>query len=193
MLPTLVPKVTELMKSVNLGSRVACAHLIILLSHHLGRSMEQYTGKFLLALVNGLLDRNATVRKTYASTIGQIVHTAKPTSMEKLVTKLSTWYFEKEDLNTRTAIGLTLQAIAQYNGELLKEQFSIAIPLIFFAMHCQKIEGEDNSHVEMWEEIWNEVTPGSEAGMKQHMSEICKILEMALTSPSWKMKAQVRL
>lgn len=92
-------------------------------------------------LVNGLLDRNGTVRKTYASTIGQIVHTAKTSSVERLVAKLSNWYFEKEDLTTRTAIGLTLQAIAQYNGELLKEQFPVVIPLVFFAMHSLGVEG----------------------------------------------------
>lgn len=95
----------------------------------------------LSGLVNGLLDRNATVRKTYASAIGQIVHTAKDSTVEKLLTKLSNWYFEKEDANTRTAIGCSLQAIAQYNGELLREQYPIVIPLIFFAMHAKKVEG----------------------------------------------------
>lgn len=95
----------------------------------------------LSGLVNGLLDRNATVRKTYASAIGQIVHTAKSSSVERLLTKLSNWFFEKEDTNTRTAIGYTLQSIAQYNGELLKEEFPIVIPLIFFAMHGKKVEG----------------------------------------------------
>lgn len=48
MLDTLVPKTVEIMKSVNLGSKVASAHLIVLLSHHLGRSMEQYTGDCLI-------------------------------------------------------------------------------------------------------------------------------------------------
>lgn len=102
-------------------------------------------GKFLAGLVNGLLDRNSTVRKTYASTIGQILHTAKSSSVEKLIGKLNTWYFEKEDGNTRTAIGATLQAIAQYNSELLKLHFPVVIPLVFFAMHDQKTEGECRS------------------------------------------------
>lgn len=98
-------------------------------------------GKLLSGLVNGLLDRNVTVRKTYASAIGQIIHTAKETTVHKLFTKLSNWYFEKEDPNVRTTIGCALQAVAQYNGELLKEQFPIVIPLIFFAMHGKKTEG----------------------------------------------------
>jgi len=93
-------------------------------------------------LVNGLLDRNATIRKTYASTIGQILHTAKSSSVEKLMTKIDSWYFEKEDGTTRAALGATLQAIAQYNSELLKIHFPVVIPLVFFAMNDQKTEGE---------------------------------------------------
>lgn len=45
----------------------------------------------------------------------------------------------------------------------------------------------------MWEDIWNDVTPGSEAGIRQHMNEICAILETALNSSSWTMKAQVKI
>lgn len=44
MLDKLVPKITEIMKSVSFGSRIACGHIVILLAHHLGKSMEQYTG-----------------------------------------------------------------------------------------------------------------------------------------------------
>lgn len=43
----------------------------------------------------------------------------------------------------------------------------------------------------MWEDIWNDVTPGSEAGIKQHMNEINSVLETTLNSPSWMMKSQV--
>jgi len=50
-LSELVPKITEVMRSVNLGSRVACAHLVILLAHQLGKSMENYTGIVILFFV----------------------------------------------------------------------------------------------------------------------------------------------
>lgn len=41
----LIPKVLELMKSsVGLGTRVACVHLIVLLSYHLKHELQPYTG-----------------------------------------------------------------------------------------------------------------------------------------------------
>lgn len=92
-------------------------------------------------MVNGLLDRNTTIRKTFATTIGQILHTAKKSSVEKLLAKLNTWYFEKEDANIRLTLAVTFHAIAEYNNDLLKEHFSVVIPLVFFAMNDQKSEG----------------------------------------------------
>lgn len=45
-LETLVPKVTELMKSsVGLGTKVVCAHFINLLVVHLGKDLQPYSGK----------------------------------------------------------------------------------------------------------------------------------------------------
>lgn len=53
-------------------------------------------GKILAVLVNGLTDRNAAIRRQYASAIGHLVSTAKESSLEKLFAKLTTWYFERE-------------------------------------------------------------------------------------------------
>lgn len=50
---------------------------------------------------------------------------------------------------------------------------------------------EDNSHVVLWEEIWNEVSLGYETSIRQQMDGICKNLEESFASPSWTMKAQV--
>lgn len=46
--------------------------------------------------MNGLTDRNAAIRKHYASTIGHLVSTAKESSLEKLFAKIRHWYFERE-------------------------------------------------------------------------------------------------
>lgn len=92
-----MPKIVDLMKSsVGLGTKVVCAHFITLLVVHLGKDLQPYTGKLLAALVNGLTDRNAAVRKHYAVAIGHIVSTAKDSSLEKLFAKIQHWYFERE-------------------------------------------------------------------------------------------------
>lgn len=185
----LIPKVLELMRnSVGLGTRVACAHLIVLLTYHLKQELQPYTGKLLAALLNGLTDRNAVIRKNYAVTIGHLVSTAKDSSLEKLFAKIKTWYFEKEDESVRSACAYTLQAIGQHNQDILKEYSSDVIPLVFFAMHASKIS--EVSSVSVWEEVWHEATPGTESGIRQHVAEICVLLKTALELPSWTMKAQ---
>lgn len=89
----LVPRVLDLMKSsIGLGTRVACAHFVTMLSLQLRSELQPYAGKFLATLVNGLTDRNAAIRKHYASTIGHLVACTKESSLEKLFAKLRTWY-----------------------------------------------------------------------------------------------------
>ncbi|CAH1974017.1 unnamed protein product [Acanthoscelides obtectus] len=97
-LEELVPKITELMKgTVGLGTRIACAHFITLLVIQLRQDVQPYAGKLLAVLVNGLTDRNAAIRKHYASAIGHLVSVAKDSSLEKLFAKLQHWYFEREE------------------------------------------------------------------------------------------------
>ena len=44
-LELLIPKVLELMRnSVGLGSKIACAHFIGLLTHHMKQDLTPYTG-----------------------------------------------------------------------------------------------------------------------------------------------------
>lgn len=45
--------------------------------------------------------------------------------------------------------------------------------------------------MEKWEEVWDEITPGTEPAIRQHLQEIVNLLEKAVESPSWNMKAQV--
>lgn len=46
------------------------------------------------------------------------------------------------DESVRSACAYTLQAIGQHNQDVLKEHSSVVIPLVFFAMHANKIPGK---------------------------------------------------
>ena len=97
-LVNLVPKLIDLIKSsIGLGTKGTAAHVIVSLTHQCPHELQAFTGKILAAFVSGLSDRNPAVRKTYASAIGHLMKTAKDSSVEKLFTKLRTWYMEKED------------------------------------------------------------------------------------------------
>ncbi|KAH0956005.1 hypothetical protein HN011_009526 [Eciton burchellii] len=189
-LKDLMPKVVDLIKcSVGFGTKIACSHFIILLSTHLKAELQPYSAKILSALLHGLLDRNAAVRKNNAVSIGHIVGSAKDSSLEKLFNTLNTWYLEREDDAIRLAIGQTLQSINNYNQEKWKNYKKIVIPLTFFAMHAEKVPGNEST-VELWTDIWNEITPGTEAGIVQNLQAITDILHTALESSSWTTKVQ---
>lgn len=44
--------------------------------------------------------------------------------------------------------------------------------------------------IELWTELWNDITPGTEAGIRQNIEPITNILRISLESSSWNTKAQ---
>lgn len=73
----MLPKILELTKSPQLGTKVACSHFIVLAAHYLRNDIEPVAGKLMSNLLNGTFDRNATVRKNYAEALGQVSAFAK--------------------------------------------------------------------------------------------------------------------
>ena len=62
----------------------------------------------------------------------------------------------------------------------MKSYASVAMPIAFLAMHEEKrVEG--GGLQEVWEEVWNEGTPGSEGGIRLYLSEIMDILPKVKT------------
>ncbi|XP_058794814.1 proteasome adapter and scaffold protein ECM29 isoform X2 [Phymastichus coffea] len=190
-LKELMPKIIDIIKSsLKLGTKLACSNFLIKISFFMKHELQPYAGKILAALINGLTDRNAGIRKNNAITIGHIVGCAKESSLEKLFNMLNTWYMEREDDPIRLAIGQTLQSINNHNQDVLKNYSNIVMPLSFFAMHAEKVVGVNEKTVELWSELWSEITPGTEGGIRQNLEAITNTLNAALESPSWTMKAQ---
>ncbi|XP_050079558.1 proteasome-associated protein ECM29 homolog [Anopheles maculipalpis] len=182
------PAVLDLVKSsVNLGTKVACAHFICLVSIHLGQEMQPLTSKYLGSCFGGLTDRNATVRRYYASAIGHLIGTAKEQSIERLFGKLEELYFEQQASRSK-AVPLTIQAINKRHQELLKDYSAHVLPLVFFAMH-EEITEDTRSTVELWQELWHDINTG-DAGLRMNLDAIVTILETNLNNPSWVLKAQ---
>lgn len=182
--------VDVLKSSVGLASRAGAAHVVETLTHTCPGPLEKYTGKLLSALVNGLSDRNAVIRKVYANAIGNLVKTAKTSSIEKLMTKLQNWYLEKEEDSVRLSAALTLRSMHAQNNDIMKQHACQAMPLAFLAMHAEKTVEGDPSGADIWEEIWSENTPGTESGVRLYLTEIIAVCEQALQSSNWEMKAQ---
>ncbi|KAL4708413.1 hypothetical protein ACJJTC_019649, partial [Scirpophaga incertulas] len=184
----MLPNILELMKSPQLGSKVACCHFIVLAAHYLRSELEPLAGKIMASLLNGTFDRNATIRKNYAEALGQISAYAKPQSVEKLMKKLVSLYETKDDDVSRSAVALVLKAVAKAKPELVKDYDHILAPMVFLAMHAPK--DDDSSTVEMFEETWTDISPAREAGIKQHLPAIRLEIEAALNCGSWTKKIQ---
>ncbi|XP_035992752.1 proteasome adapter and scaffold protein ECM29 [Fundulus heteroclitus] len=190
----LVPRLCELLKSgVGLGTKGGCASVIVSLTVQCPQDLTPYSGKLMSALLNGIHDRSTVVQKAYAFALGHLVRTAKDSSVEKLLLKLSNWYLEKEEPVHKSSCALTVHAISHYSPDVLKAHAGVALPLAFLGMHQapgpdeEKGEGHDAT---LWSEVWQENVPGSFGGIRLYMTELISITQKALQSQSWKMKAQ---
>ncbi|KAM4595605.1 proteasome adapter and scaffold protein ECM29 isoform 1-T1 [Fundulus diaphanus] len=190
----LVPRLCELLKSgVGLGTKGGCASVIVSLTVQCPQDLTPYSGKLMSALLSGIHDRSTVVQKAYAFALGHLVRTAKDSSVEKLLLKLSNWYLEKEEPVYKSSCALTVHAISHYSPDVLKAHAGVALPLAFLGMHQaagpdeEKGEGHDAA---LWSEVWQENVPGSFGGIRLYMTELISITQKALQSQSWKMKAQ---
>ncbi|MCJ8749226.1 hypothetical protein PDJAM_G00173890 [Pangasius djambal] len=191
-LGALVPKLCDLLKSgVGLGTKGGCASVIVSLTVQCPQDLTPYSGKLMSALLNGIHDRSTVVQKSFAFAIGHLVRTAKDSSVEKLLQKLSTWYLEKEGKAVyKSSCCLTVHAISHYSPDVLKAHAGVALPLAFLGMHQQPDEQGDSTDANLWAEVWQEHVPGSFGGIRLYMTELIAITQRALQSQSWKMKAQ---
>ena len=128
------------------------------------------------AVKAGLSDRNPTVRINYAGCIRHLVRTARDSTREKLFAKLKTWYMEKEDEASRAAVAFTYQAVTRHNPDVMKAFAASALPISFLAMHQEKTAASSDI-LEVWEEVWLEGTPGTEAGIRLYLPEIMELFD----------------
>ncbi|XP_029706065.1 proteasome adapter and scaffold protein ECM29 isoform X1 [Takifugu rubripes] len=190
----LVPRLCELLRSgVGLGTKGGCASVVVTLTVQCPQDLGPYSGKLMSALLTGLQDRSSVVQKQYAFALGHLVRTAKDSSVEKLLLKLSTWYLQKEEPVHKSSCALTVHAISHYSPDVLKAHAGVALPLAFLGMHQAPGPDEDQESgrdAALWAEVWQDNVPGSFGGIRLYMTELIAITQTALQSQSWKMKAQ---
>uniref|UniRef100_A0A131YLY1 Proteasome component ECM29 n=1 Tax=Rhipicephalus appendiculatus TaxID=34631 RepID=A0A131YLY1_RHIAP len=192
-LPELVPRVVEQSKSaVGLGTKAGCCHLATSLAHQCPLDLQPFTGKLLRAFVHGLSDRNATVRRCCATTVGHLSKVAKESDVDRLFTKLQTWYMEGDDEAVQWACAYTMQAVARHAPDRLRAHAAGALPLAFFAKHAAPPEGKthDESPSAVWEEVWVEFTTGDESGVRLYLNEVLSLVNQALASAVWSLRRQ---
>ncbi|XP_055313108.1 proteasome-associated protein ECM29 homolog isoform X2 [Sitodiplosis mosellana] len=185
-LEKMTPNIVELMKiAVNLGTKIACAHFVCLVTIRFQKEMQPLVGKYLSACFSGLKDRNNIVRKYYASAMGHLIGIAKEQSVIRLFTKLTEFYFENQ---SNKGIPQTISSVNKRHQEMLKDYSAHILPLIFFAMH-EQVNDDNRTIIESWKELWIDVSPG-DAGIRMNLESIMPMLEKSLEDSSWSIKAQ---
>ncbi|CAN7937378.1 unnamed protein product [Ixodes hexagonus] len=191
----LVPRLVEQAKSsVGLGTRAGCAHLAVALTHQCPLELQPHAGKLLRAFVHGLSDRNATVRRCFATAVGNLAKVAKDSDVDRLMAKLRSWYMETDEEEVQWACAHTMQSVARHAPDVLRAHATAALPLSFFAKHA-KAPGkwQEESPAPLWDEVWVEFTAGTESGLKLYLSEVVGLIQQGLECPSWPLRAQAGL
>ena len=93
------------------------------------------------------------------------------------------------DESLRPICAEALQSLSQHGSSQLKEHAADAASLAFFAMHRQKTP-ETEAEIGRWEEVWSELSPGTEGGLRLYLVDIVPLCRAALAGQSWPVKAQ---
>lgn len=185
-------KLVETIKqSVGLTTKCLIGQYFITLSNIFPQVSSKYVGKWMAVLVNTMsVNSNRTLRKTFTSVLGTIVRIAKRSSIENLLQKISTWYFQVEN-DYQYVCALTLNSIAQFNNEMLIEHGKIILPLIFLAMQETKSnEKTDDQQQEdlIWKNLWFEHTSSFSTAIQNYIKEILEQIRRAIEQNSYSMK-----
>uniref|UniRef100_A0A8C1PK23 Ecm29 proteasome adaptor and scaffold n=1 Tax=Cyprinus carpio TaxID=7962 RepID=A0A8C1PK23_CYPCA len=196
----LVPKLCDLLKSgIGLGTKGGCASVIVSLTVQCPQDLTPYSVVCLCHWTSGqgmktpecIFQLNLKQLQSYKTILLFSHQTAKDSSVEKLLQKLSTWYLEKEEALYKSSCCLAVHAISHYSPDVLKAHAGVALPLAFLGMHQEPEEEKgESAEANLWSEVWQEHVPGSFGGIRLYMTELIAITQRALQSQSWKMKAQ---
>ena len=179
-LAVLVPKLSSLAKSsVGLTPRVTLLHTVALLAANCQHSLTPYVGKLMAALFVVLGDRSIVVRNKCAGTIATLVRFAKPSTVDNVIEKLTTWYLEKED-GTRELVARLMFNMVNSAPDVIKNVKSEVIPLVMFGRH---VAGPEEA--ERWSNVWVELGVSEQASLTLYLTEIRLFCLKCLESNVW--------
>ena len=69
--------------------------------------------------------------------------------------------------------------MSRYNSDLVKNHAPRTAPLSFLGKHTFKTP-ETAAEVAAWEELWLEIVPGTEAGLRLYYNEIVAYLQVRI-------------
>ena len=185
-------KLIETIKhSVGLTTKCLIGQYLITLTNLYPKLCSKYVGKWMAILVNTMsINSNRTLRKTYTSVLGTIVRIAKRSSIENLLQKISTWYYQTDN-DYQYVCALTLNSISSSNHDMLLDYGQQILPLIFLAMQEKNLNNkvDDEQQEEfIWKNLWIEHTGSSMTGIQMYIKGIIDNIRLAIEHSSYSMK-----
>ncbi|CAF4748753.1 unnamed protein product, partial [Rotaria sp. Silwood1] len=177
--------------SIGLTTKCLIGQYFITLSNLYPKISSKYVGKWMAILVNTMsINSNRTLRKTYTNVLGTIVRIAKRSSIENLLQKISTWYYQTDN-DYQYVCALTLNSISQSNHDILLEFGQQILPLIFLAMQENILNTKDDNEQQeefIWKNLWIEHTGSSITGIQTYIKGIIDNIRLAIEHHSYTMK-----
>ena len=185
--------------SIGLTTKCLIGQYFITLTNLYPNICSKYVGKWMGVLVNIMsINSNRTLRKTYTSVLGTIVRIAKRSSIENLLQKISTWYYQIDN-DYQYVCALTLNSISQSNHDMLLEYGQKILPLSFLAMQDktsmnknddgqQQQQQQQEDEELIWKNLWIEHTGSLITGIQLYMNGIIDQIHLAIEHSAYSMK-----
>uniref|UniRef100_A0A0N5A806 Integrator complex subunit 7 n=1 Tax=Syphacia muris TaxID=451379 RepID=A0A0N5A806_9BILA len=194
----LCPLLVDLLKNcVGVSTRIGTAQLLVdicVRRRQMFAEIKETCDRLTNALLIGLRDRNPAIRKQFSTTLSYIIKF----SSKKQINRVLSFILEKIQGEERIKSDETtsyhlLRAFADNSSEILTDSGSMVIPYIFLisSKEVQKDDEKGKKQKQLWEDLWNDIVPGTEAAIRLYKSELLEVVSnVLLNNPAWVCKAE---
>ncbi|RUS30672.1 proteasome stabiliser-domain-containing protein [Jimgerdemannia flammicorona] len=183
-LTELTPRIIYIIrKGTGLPTKAGCARFIVTLCMNRRTIFEPHADNVLKSLSGAVQDRNAAVRKSYATAVGYVCQFSTNTRTINFVNHLKKLYIEGEDEELRSVAAIVISEMCKHATDKLKSLSTEVVPLVYFGVH------DPNESINAaWKEAWENLTGGSTSSISLYLIEIIAFVQPLLNSHSWKIK-----
>ncbi|KAG2172756.1 hypothetical protein INT43_000103 [Umbelopsis isabellina] len=185
----LAPRVLHIIRTgTGLPTKAGCARFIA--SMCMGRKMafQPHADNFLKALSGAVQDRNATIRKSWATAVGYVCQLSSQQKTIAFIKHIKKIYVEEDDDDARIVSAITLGEMCKFAPDKMTSIAGEVVPVIFFGEH-----DTDSGTAECWKLAWESLTSGTRSMITLYLDEIIDFLQPHLNSQYWRMKQTAAL
>uniref|UniRef100_A0A8R1HP39 Proteasome-associated protein ECM29 homolog n=1 Tax=Caenorhabditis japonica TaxID=281687 RepID=A0A8R1HP39_CAEJA len=192
----MTPKVCETLRSsVGVSTRSSAAQFVTQLALRAPQLLHDHTAqcdKLFVALIPGVRDRNASIRKQFANSLSYLAKFVSSNQMKKLIkTVVSDLLTNNED--QKIASCHVLSNLAQNSSEMLAGYKTQIIPYVFLEICREVPKGDEDARQknERWNEVWSELVPSTSAAIRLYKDEILTLaIDMVTNNEVWAVRKQ---